>query len=157
MKIVANFLFAVAAIACISLFSGCSKESSLMAQYNTVRNDPYYKAYLTSVNSLNINSINGYFGTVYLDQVEIPQMESDEDMIDFLRTNGIKHPEEYVSLHSQVFESYKKLIEQHEFLKEMSSSERDSFFDNLARNYNDLKLDPRIFIKTDTNVSKRPN
>lgn len=126
----------------------CNQEMSLKDKYEIVHNDVDYKAFSDGVKkSMQLTATN-YFGVVKVDQKNIEGFKDEANFIEYLRTTGMQHPDEYVKLYNGIFSAYKRLFEKHEFLREMSKEERDDFFDGMSDEYPDAKFDPMYIFKT---------
>lgn len=124
------------------LTTAYSQIITLQVQYEIVYNDPDFKTYVAGVSKSMQQTKSNYYGVAPLTEEELSQIKNNEEMVALLRSKGMKNPEEYVELHNGIFQSYKNLVEKHEFLKKMSKEERGDFFKTLKSNYPDAT--PRI-------------
>jgi hypothetical protein len=138
MKKLFTFFSLTSILSLAILTTACSQVVTLQIQHELVYNDPDFKTYVAGVSKSMEQTKSNYYGFAPISEAELSQIKNNEEMVALLRSKGMKNPEEYVELHHGIFQSYKNLVEKHEFLKKMTKEERDDFFKGLKSNYPDV-------------------
>lgn len=124
----------------LGAFTSYSQDLSLSEQQDIVRNDVDYKLFVDHLKKSKELALTNYFGNPKLEPKPARSAGTDQELVEYLRQSGVKHPEEFVQLKNDLAGSMSRMVKKHDFLREKSTEEQKVFFKTLLEQYGDANL-----------------
>jgi hypothetical protein len=130
----------------LGAFTSCSQDLSLSEQQEIVRNDADYKLFVDHLKKSQELALTNYFGNLKLEPEPTRPPATDQELVEYLRQSGVKHPEEFVQLKNDLAGSMSRMVKKHDFLREKSTEEQKVFFKTLLEQYGDANLSQEFLL-----------
>jgi len=146
MKTILNLVCTIMFFSFLGAFTSCSQDLSLSEQQEIVRNDADYKLFVDHLKKSQELALTNYFGNLKLEPEPTRPPATDQELVEYLRQSGVKHPEEFVQLKNDLAGSMSRMVKKHDFLREKSTEEQKVFFKTLLEQYGDANLSQEFLL-----------